>query len=1221
MTARASARALDPTSASSSQARSTRRRFGPGRLGALLGLVTLVAGCAFPAVFVRTNPDVVVLFPGESVTVTVTTDPPRCIPNEENPDQPCVDVTGQVFAYVVQNIPAGVTTSIDTSLQNPSTQGVVRITVEAGDTAAPGLYEMTVHATLAGRGLGTAALQLRILSTAGPGTTATPSAVAAGHEHSVAALADGTLLAWGENGEGQLGLGDRTDRFTPTAVPIPVAVRAVSAGLEHTLALGTDGSVWAWGNNDFLQLGLGQIVGSSTRPSQVPGLDAQAIAAGGSFSLALGTDGTVWSWGRGSPGGGSASPARIEGLSSIQAIAAGWGHALALAADGTVWAWGLNDLGQVGSPASPLDVVRVPFQVPGLTDVAAIAAGDGYSLAARVDGTVWAWGRQIGQETESDEPAPVPAQVSGLGGIQAVAAGREHALGLAIDGTVWAWGRSALLGDGILDPDVRANPVPVPGLDGVQAIAAGASHSLAVLECGQLWSWGLNPEGRLGTNTTRQHLTPVPVAEVGQDSACPRLSLRVSVAGEGEGRVASSPEGLTCLDRECLGVFDRGSAVTLEARPFFDSAFEGWDGACQGLDLQAAVVLEARAHCVARFRAAAPAPFLLTIVTDGGRVISTGGGVLGPDHIDCEPTCSAIFPQNTEVTLAAAEGSGFGFTGWTLDCSGTARQTSILMDARHTCRAEFRPFTLGVTVSGAGRVTSDPAGLDCGATCSYAPRAGTAILRAEPALGWQLDGWGGDCTGAGLQATVTMDADRACTATFSRIPGLFFLTMIVEGTGTVTSAPAGIDCPGECVALFPAGAAVELTAAETPQSLVLGWFDDCAAAGVLVNRVVMDGDRTCRLRFTDRPAVPVALFSFAPGPYAVGEVIIFDAGASHVLDPVTGTQDPAGIRAFNWDFENDGPFEVAGPRGTAAIVQHAFQAPGTYTVRLQVRGGPFDETADRLHDVTIVSASGALHGLTVQKAGDGDGTIVTSPPGLIGCGAGCASAGPVQVEEDRLVGLVAQAAPGSTFTGWSGTGCTSASATVEVTMSADRTCTAAFTRDSVVLTASSSGGGRVTSSPAGIDCGSDCTESYGRGTAVMLTASPDAGFQFDGWSLDCAGTNPVTQVVLDGDRACHATFSPVPAEPVLTVEVTRPAGSIGRIIGVSPPGNPIDCDGVGPVCVATFPSGTIVTVRPSDTSIELALFGSWAGCDSVGGLAACTVTLTGSRTVAATFVR
>jgi uncharacterized repeat protein (TIGR02543 family) len=1185
----------------------------------LLAAVVLLAGCAFPVVFVSPDPDMVVLFPGESVTTTVTTGPPRCFPPRDEPDQPCADVTGQVFEYMVQNVPAGVTTSIDTSLQSPSTPGVVRITVEALGTAAPGFYEMAVHARVASRSVGTTALRLRILAPHAI-TTAVPAAIAAGGEHSLAALADGTLLAWGSNDSGQLGLGDRVARHVPSVVPIAVQVREVAAGGEHSLAVGVDGTVWAWGNNWRGQLGLGGSVHDAIRPRQVPGLNVHAIAAGDDFSLALAGDRTVWSWGDGTVGGDRSSPGRVEGLSDVVAIAAGEGHALALRPDGTVWAWGRNDLGQIGSGRS--SPVRIPIPVPTLSGVVAIAAGGGFSLAVLADGTVWAWGRQIGDETRIDEPSPVPVQVPGLDGIRAVSAGLRHAMAVRDDGTVWAWGSSLLLGDGIDDPETRAIPVQVVGLDSARAVAAGFSHSLAALECGQLWSWGVRgSEGELGDGTGIPHWTPVPVADLGPAGGCPRLAMRVSVAGEGDGRVTSSPAGLICEDRECLGVFDRESAVTLTARPFLDSAFEGWAVDCLGMDAQTIVALDARKHCVARFGRATPPPVLLTVVADGaGQVISSGGGVLGPAGIACEPTCAAIFPRNTEVMLTAVDAGGFGFTAWGVDCSGTARQTSILMDGRHRCHAGFRPFTLAVTVSGEGRVTSDPAGLDCGATCSYEPHRGTAILRAEPARGWQFDGWEGDCAGVVPGLTVTMDGDRACAATFSRIPGQFFLTMIVEGTGSVSSEPAGIDCPGECVGLYPAGTPVDLTAVETSQSVILGWFEDCAASAVRVNRVVMDADKVCRLRFSDRPPFPVALFTFEPGLHPVGRVIAFDGNASYVFDPVTGTRDLAGIRLFRWDLDGDSIVDASGTRGTAAIVQHAFQTAGTHTVQLQVQGGPFDETADQVDNVTIVDAVAPLRGLTVQKSGDGAGRIVTSPPGLLGCGTFCASTGPLQLEEGTVVTLVAEADPGSTFAGWSGAGCSNAAAGVQVTMTAGRTCTAAFERDSYTLAVSTAGGGHVTSAPAGIDCGSDCTQSYPPGTAVMLTASPDPGFQFDGWSQDCAGPDPVAQVVLGGDRACHAAFSPSSAEPTLTV-VVSPAGSLGRIIGVSPPGNPINCDGIGPVCAATFLSGTSVTVRPTDSSLELNLFGSWAGCDVVAGLSACTVTLTGNRTVTATFVR
>ena len=69
------------------------------------------------------------------------------------------------------------------------------------------------------------------------------------------------------------------------------------------------------------------------------------------------------------------------------------------------------------------------------------------------------------------------------------------------------------------------------------------------------------------------------------------------------------------------------------------------------------------------------------------------------------------------------------------------------------------------------------------------------------------------------------------------------------------------------------------------------------------------------------------------------------------------------------------------------------------------------------------------------------------------------------------------------------------------------------------------GSGTVTSSPAGIDCGSDCYEVYGATTVVTLTAAPDVGFVFAGWSGDCLGTGPCI-VTMDSSKDITATFNP-----------------------------------------------------------------------------------------------
>jgi hypothetical protein len=76
-----------------------------------------------------------------------------------------------------------------------------------------------------------------------------------------------------------------------------------------------------------------------------------------------------------------------------------------------------------------------------------------------------------------------------------------------------------------------------------------------------------------------------------------------------------------------------------------------------------------------------------------------------------------------------------------------------------------------------------------------------------------------------------------------------------------------------------------------------------------------------------------------------------------------------------------------------------------------------------------------------------------------------------------------------------------------------------------VNTAGGEGGtGTVTSTPAGIYCGGDCTKDYDQGTVLTLRAHPGVKSYFIGWSEDCSGTNPTTTVTMDADKTCIATF-------------------------------------------------------------------------------------------------
>jgi plastocyanin len=142
--------------------------------------------------------------------------------------------------------------------------------------------------------------------------------------------------------------------------------------------------------------------------------------------------------------------------------------------------------------------------------------------------------------------------------------------------------------------------------------------------------------------------------------------------------------------------------------------------------------------------------------------------------------------------------------------------------------------SLHVTVSGAGRVTSTPPGIDCTGDCTAQFPLGAAVtLTASAGAGSAFGSWGQDCTGSGA-CQVSMSADRTVTAGFVALPGSATLTVLVDGPGTVISTPAGISCPSTCAAAFPAGTQVSLTATPGSGASFTGWGAACAGTGTCV---------------------------------------------------------------------------------------------------------------------------------------------------------------------------------------------------------------------------------------------------------------------------------------------------------------------------------------------------------------------------------------------------
>jgi len=349
------------------------------------------------------------------------------------------------------------------------------------------------------------------------------TSISAGGEHSCALSAGGGVICWGLNTHGQLGDGTTTNRSTPVAVSgLSTGVVMISAGDYHTCALTSSGGVKCWGENQNGQLGNGTKTNSSI-PVAVSGLSSGviAISTGSYNTCALIAGGSLkcWGWnGLGQLGNGnttdSSVPVTISGLSQLMAVAEGYGHTCVLTTNGEVKCLGYNEYGQLGNNSKTNS--STPVKVSGLSGpLGGISLADVHSCVYKVDGTTYCWGLndvgELGNGTTVDSPKPV--QVSGSTGVlTTINAGGGQACGLTVSGGLKCWGDNTYgqLGDGTTTNRSTLNTVPSL-TSGVAMVSVGYMHSCALMMNGGMKCWGRNASGQLGNGTTTGSLIPVNV--------------------------------------------------------------------------------------------------------------------------------------------------------------------------------------------------------------------------------------------------------------------------------------------------------------------------------------------------------------------------------------------------------------------------------------------------------------------------------------------------------------------------------------------------------------------------------------------------------------------------------------------------------------------------------------------------------------------------------------
>ncbi|CAM0136943.1 alpha tubulin suppressor [Umbelopsis sp. WA50703] len=337
------------------------------------------------------------------------------------------------------------------------------------------------------------------------------------------------VYSCGSNGNGQLGVGHTEDIFSPQLCQIDFSEKLIvkiAAGGNHSVILLNDGSLYFCGDNTHGQ--CADVFSTHYQRSITLGNRVwKDVACGWAFTVLVEKlSGQVFVLGegkRGELGHGDALsstdvPVAVAGIENVESVACGWRHVLAVKSDHSVVGWGSGSHGQLGSPMTSKPILPNMIIPSGIL---AVACGQMHSVFLDTQNQIFTMGLnkhgQLGIGSPADCPKSSSPQLVQLQRpIKSISCGWHHTAALTQDNDIIAWGRNDhhqlanvdTVGDGWMDQPVKLSWKPVSlqnEINQVDAIACGSEHMLALCKETRAYAWGWNEHGNCAASDDDVH--------------------------------------------------------------------------------------------------------------------------------------------------------------------------------------------------------------------------------------------------------------------------------------------------------------------------------------------------------------------------------------------------------------------------------------------------------------------------------------------------------------------------------------------------------------------------------------------------------------------------------------------------------------------------------------------------------------------------------------------